>query len=187
MNNSPKLRRHVKKFTVGINDEYNKVTASAGPSTLGSSITFSIPQFGDFFNDMIVHAVISQPKLEAGTSTDVSDQSLMRWCAYPGERLLKKVKFEVNGNPLDEYTSDATNFHREFSVQPNKQVGWDRCMGQEEVEMGSLDQPNWASSGVAATAVKSRMCVSSKSGNQTPTGQKLGELELFIPLLFWCN
>jgi hypothetical protein len=140
---------------------------------------------------MVVHAVISQPTLAPGTSPYVSDQSLMRWCSYPGERLLKNVKFEVNGNPLDEYNSDATNFHREFSVQPNKQVGWDRCMGQEEVEMGSLDQPNWVGSGVSSTSVVSRMCVSSKSGNQTPTGQKSltadGDLELFIPLLFWCN
>lgn len=181
---------HFKPFAA-IGYEYNKVTASAGASSLGSSVTFSIPQFGDFFNDMVVHAVISQPTLETGTSTNVSDHSLMRWCAYPGERLLKNVKFEVNGNPLDEYNSDAVNFHREFNVQPNKQTGWARCMGQEELEVGSLDQPNWAESGVSPSKVVSRMVVSSKSGNQTPTGQKStasdGDLELFIPLLFWCN
>jgi hypothetical protein len=181
---------HFKPFAA-IGYEYNKVSASAGASILGSSVTFSIPQFGDFFNDMVVHAVIRQPDLQTGTSTNISDHNLMRWCSYPGERLLKNVKFEVNGNPLDEYNSDAVNFHREFSVQPNKKTGWGRCMGQEELEEGSLDQPNWVNSGVGPSAVVSRTVVSSKSGNQTPTGQKSvnsdGDLELFIPLLFWCN
>lgn len=184
---------HFKPFAA-IGYEYNKVTASAGSSNLGSSIVFSIPQFGDFFNDMIVHAVISQPTLTTGTGA-VSDQNLMRWCHYPGERLLKKVKFEVNGNPLDEYTSEATNFHREFCVQPNKQTGWNRCVGQEEVEQGQMDQPDWVDNGVAAADINSRLCVQSKSGLQTPTGQSstvkstdsTGDVELFIPLLFWCN
>jgi len=177
---------HFKPFAA-IGYEYNKVTPSAGASTLGSSVTFSIPQFGDFFNDMVVHAVITQPTLSSGTSTNPADQNLMRWCAYPGERLLKNVKFEVNGNPLDEYTRDAVNFHREFSVQPNKQTGWNRCMGQEEVEIGQLDQPDWVNSGVSAANIQSRTVVSSKSGHQTPTGQKTALVELFIPLLFWCN
>ena len=180
---------HFKPFAA-IGYEYNKVTASAGASTLGSSVTFSIPQFGDFFNDMVVHAVITQPTLGTGTG-GVSDQNLMRWCSYPGERLLKNVKFEVNGNPLDEYNSDAVNFHREFSVQPNKLTGWNRCVGQEETEMGQLDQPNWLNNGVAASTINYRTVVNTKSGIQTPTGQKSinsdGDVELFIPLLFWCN
>jgi hypothetical protein len=184
---------HFKPFAA-IGYEYNKVTASAGASKLGSSVTFSIPQFGDFFNDMIVHAIISQPTLTTGTGS-VSDQNLMRWCNYPGERLLKNVKFEVNGNPLDEYTSEATNFHREFCVQPNKQTGWNRCVGQEEVEHGQLDQPDWVANGVAASAIDARTCVQTKSGLQTPTGQSAtvkpvtsdGDVEMFIPLLFWCN
>jgi hypothetical protein len=115
----------------------------------------------------------------------------MRWCSYPGERLLKNVKFEVNGNPLDEYNSDAVNFHREFSVQPNKLTGWNRCVGQEETEMGQLDQPNWLNNGVAASTINYRTVVNTKSGIQTPSGQKSinsdGDVELFIPLLFWCN
>lgn len=164
------------------------MTSSSGTGTLGNTVQFSIPQFGDFFNDMVVHAVIKQPTVTYGAGVEsTSDQSLMRWCAYPGERLLKKVKFEVNGNPLDEYTSDAVNFHREFLVQPNKEVGWNRCVGQEESESGSLDQPNWADNGYSASEVNSRICVHSKSGLQTPTGPKTEDVELFIPLLFWCN
>lgn len=181
---------HFKPFAA-IGYEYNKVTNSAGSTTLASTITFSIPQFGDFFNDMVVHAVLTQPTLSkkdaSDQDVDPSDQNLFRWCAYPGERLLKKVKFEVNGNPLDEYTSDSTNFHREFLVQPNKEVAWGRCVGQEEPEPGFLDQPNWPDSGVAADDIAYRTAVTTTSGNQTPTGVKTSNLELFIPLLFWCN
>jgi hypothetical protein len=180
---------HFKPFAA-IGYEYNKVTATSGSSSLGSKITFSIPQFGDFFNDMVVHAVLSQPQLATQVnSLDVpaSRQNLMRWCAYPGERLLKKVKFEVNGNPLDEYTSDAVNYHREFSVQPNKKLAWERCVGQEEDQVGHVDQPNWVNSGVAASDITYRTNVGGSDGLQTPTGQKTGSVELFIPLLFWCN
>jgi hypothetical protein len=180
---------HFKPFAA-IGFEYNKVTTSAGSTTLGSKLVFSIPQFGDFFSDMVVHAVLEQPLL--GTTynnlpIDASRQNLMRWCAYPGERLLKRVRFNVNGNPLDDYTSDAVNYHREFCVQPNKELAWDRCMGQEEPQVGYLDQPNWAANGVPSSAVVSRTRVVDDAGLQTPTGQKVGDVELFIPLLFWCN
>ena len=111
----------------------------------------------------------------------------MRWCQFPGERLLKRVQQEVNGNPLDEYTSHATNMHREYRVRPNKRVGWNRCVGQEETENGWVRQPDWASSGVASAGVTHRVRAGVTRGNQTPTGQKSGDLEMFIPLLFWYN
>lgn len=188
---------HFKPFAA-IGYEYNKVNNTAGSATINTSTTskviFSIPQFGDFFSDMVVHVVMRQPTLAVtynNAPIEPSEQNLMRWCSYPGERLLKTVKFEVNGNPLDEYTSDAVNFHREFSVQPNKELGWNRCVGQEECEDGWLDQPNWAGSGLPATEIVHRMKAASASGIQTPTGQKDttsdGNVELFIPLLFWCN
>ena len=181
---------HFKPFAA-IGFEYNKVTTNSGSATLGSQITFSIPQFGDFFNDMVVHAIMDQPILETKDSSskpiDPSVQNLMRWCAYPGERLLKKVKFEVNGNPLDEYTSDAVNYHREFSIQPNKELAWQRCVGQEEDQTGYIDQPNWVNSGVSSSDISYRTKLDGCAGLQTPTGQKTGLVELFIPLLFWCN
>jgi hypothetical protein len=181
---------HFKPFAA-IGYEYNKVTSSSGNPSLGGSVQFSIPQFGDFFNDMIVHAVLEQPTLSIHDSDNKeipsSMQNLFRWCAYPGERLLKKVKFEVNGNPLDEYTSDAVNYHREFSVQPNKELAWDRCVGQEGVQSGFLDQPNWEGSNVPAKDVSYRTKMVGCNGLQTPSGIKTDDVELFIPLLFWCN
>jgi hypothetical protein len=181
---------HFKPFAA-IGYEYNKVAPQSGNVSLGSKIMFSIPQFGDFFNDMVVHVTMDQPVLSLkdsnGVAIEVSDQNLFRWCNYPGERLLKSVKFEVNGNPLDEYTSEATNFHREFCVQPNKKLAWDRCVGQEENQVGWLNQPNWEASYVAAAAINYRTQIVDNSGLQTPTGVKTGQVELFIPLLFWCN
>jgi hypothetical protein len=176
---------HFKPFAA-IGYEYNKVTPGAGSSSLGSDVTFSIPQFGDFFHDMVLYVKLKQPTLNS-TASSPSNEPLMRWCAYPGERLLESVEFEVNGNPLDKYYEDAVNFHREFSVQPNKELGWNRCVGQEEPEQGFLDQPNWADSGVSASSVVHRMAASAHSGDQTPTGQKDVSVykEMFIPLLFW--
>lgn len=176
---------HFKPFAA-IGFEYNKTTASSGNSQLGSDITFSIPQFGDFFHDMVLYVQLKQPVLTV-TAADVSNQPLMRWCPFPGERLLETCEFEVNGNPLDKYYNDDVNFHREFSVAPNKLTGWKRCMGQEETELGFVDQPNWVGSGVAPSSIVHRIATSSHSGDQTPTGQKDVSVykELLIPLLFW--
>jgi hypothetical protein len=176
---------HFKPFAA-IGFEYNKVNPTAGSSSLGSEITFSIPQFGDFFHDMVLYVKLKQPTLTSTAAAD-SEKPLMRWCPYVGERLLEYVEFEVNGNPLDKYYDDAVNFHREFCVLPNKEVGWNRCMGQEEPELGFIDQPNWANSGVDSASISHRVSASACSGAQTPSGQKVGDLELFVPLLFWCN
>lgn len=181
---------HFKPFAA-IGYEYNKVKPTSGTASLNSSgtsqISFSIPQFGDFFSDMVLHVVMKQPQLTYPASTAVSDQSLMRWCPYIGERLLRVVDFTVNGNPLDTYTVEATQFHREFCVQPNKRIGWNRCVGQEETEFGWVDQPNWVGSGIAASSINNRILTQSTSGLQTPSAQKILDVELFIPLLFWCN
>jgi hypothetical protein len=176
---------HFKPFAA-IGYEYNKVNTTAGNAAYGSDIQFSIPQFGDFFNDMILHVTLSQPVIN-NTGIDPSNQYLFRWCSFPGERLLENVSFNVNGNPLDSYDRPAVNYHREFSVQPNKLLSWYRCMGQEEPEQGFIDQPNWVSSGVDSKDVSHRVVMQTTSGAQTPSGTKTGDLELFIPLLFWCN
>ncbi len=141
-------------------------------------------------HDMVLHAILKQPALSS-TATNVSDEPAMRWCAFPGERLCKKTAFAVNGNPLDEYTVDAYNFHREYSVQPNKMTGWYRCMGQELPHKGFCDQPNWVNSGVEPSVNDHRFATEVYTGHQTPTGQKAQDdtdnVELFIPLLFWFN
>ena len=116
---------------------------------------------------MVLYVKMQQPTVTYTASAD-SDKPLMRWAPYPGERLCEIVEFEVNGNPLDKYYSSDYNFHREFSVQPNKQIGWDRCVGQQAVHSGIVDQPNWASSGIAPSAITTQMYATASNGDQTP-------------------
>lgn len=168
---------HFKPF-VALGFEYNKVNAGSGTVQLGGEVQFSIPQFGDFFNDMVLNVNLTAPSFTAN-EVAAADQAVARWCDYPGEMLLQKVSFEVNGNPLDQYTSDATVFHRKFLVQPNKKLGWDRCMGQQVARDGVLSSD-------AGTPDDHQVHVKVTDGAQTP---KLVQqsLSLFIPLLFWCN
>lgn len=187
------MNAHFKPFAA-IGFEYNKTRANAGTPSLGSTVQFSIPQFGDFFHDMTVHVILTQPVVTTSATVLPQDTPSMRWATFPGERLLKHVTFNVNGNPLDDYYFHATNFNRLFQVAPNKLVGWNRCVGQEDDLYGWVDQPNWVNNGVAppnnpasGSQLGYRQKTVVNNGNQTPTGQKLASLEMFIPLLFWCN
>ncbi len=196
------VNAHFKPFAA-IGYEYNKVRSPSTGSLTGSGqLQFSIQQFGDFFADMGVYVRLTVP-VGFVTYTDAlalttarENTPAIRWCSYPGERLFKKVSFDVNGNPLDSYTREVYNFFREFCVQPNKEVAWDRLMGQEERLSGFLRQPGINQTGAtdAATGLSNtgtlpaaqRVGVSVASGNQTPK-QTLADLELLIPLLFWFN
>lgn len=50
---------HFKPYAA-IGFEYSKVRPQSGNSVLGSGVTFSLPQFGDFFHDMVVRVQLSQ-------------------------------------------------------------------------------------------------------------------------------
>lgn len=174
---------------VAMGFEYYKVTASSGSVTLGSEINFQIPQYGDFFHDMVLYVRLKQPVLTANPGVEDSDKPLMRWCAYPGERIVPKYQFEINGNPLDEYYDDDVNLHREFMTGPHKMLSWERQMGQEEAEEGFFQQPNWSANGYAPADISHRFAAKVHAGDQTPSGQKdlTVSKELMIPLLFWFN
>ena len=167
------MNSHFKPFAA-IGYEYNKVLPSSGTVTLGSTVQFSLPQFGDFFHDMAFHVVLSDPTPTGGTTPTY------RWCQYPGERLCVKTEFNVNGNPLDEYYSQDYNFHRKLNLPANKIAGYNRCVGQENASDAEFYQAN-----VAPT--NSRICGLYKDGYQTPKSTAHGNLEMFIPLLFWFN
>jgi hypothetical protein len=157
--------------------EYHKVNPDSGGATLGTEVRFSIPQFGDFFNDMALYM-----KFNKAIYTPVAtapNQDVFRYCDYPGERLLQKVKFDVNGNPLDEYTADVYNFHRQFNIQPNKTVSWNRLVGQETPQEAYLAQQS-------LVQPSSRVKVSLCDGYQTPKGEH-DALVVMVPLLFWFN
>ncbi len=204
------MNAHFKPFA-SIGYEYNKVRAQSGVNQLNSEVTFSIPQFGDFFHDMVLHVKLAAPTVNRtdefllDSDSDQNDNlagrqnaPAFRWCDFPGERLMNRVSFQVNGNPLDEYTYHSMNFFREFIVTSNKKPGWFRCVGQEVCMPGWWRQPGTDMALSAAPSTDSgttwsgvgpsshRICSGVSTGAQTP---KLtpDSLELFIPLLFWFN
>lgn len=194
---------HFKPFAA-IGFEYNKVRASAGTVTLNSTVQFSIPQFGDFFHDMCLHIRLAAVTASAG--------STWRWCEYPGERIIDKAKFMVNGNPLDEYYKEDYNFYRQFELSASKRAGYNRCMGQQELYNAQVIPDDAGATGTslnsaavgsfgtaAASAVDSNgFWVQVSDGYQTvkaatthaltsTEGQRTDILELTVPLLFWFN
>lgn len=244
------VNAHFKPFAA-IGYEYNKVRANTGTPQFGGSVQFSIPQFGDFFNDMVVNVTLAATSATAGTvpafpayigADDQSSSStakvsakqnttsglytkytqeyvdlagnvqtvgaaasnFVRYAEYPGQRLFSKVKFEVNGNPLDEYTAEAYMYHQKFRVGPHKMTGWKRLIGQElpveaysdllsvagssnSATAGLVDQNGAAVSGwPAAAAVTARKLSQVVSGPQTPKATQPA-LDLWIPLIFWFN
>lgn len=168
------MNAHFKPFCA-IGFEYHKVNPDSGGAILGSEVRFSIPQFGDFFNDMALYVRFN--KVEYTPVAAPPNQDVFRYCDYPGERLLQRVKFDVNGNPLDEYTADVYNFHRQFNVQPNKRAAWDRLVGQESPQEAYLAQQS-------LVQPSSRVKVDLLDGFQTPKGEH-GALSVMVPLLFW--
>ena len=63
--------------------------------------------------------------LNAGES--VADN--VHYCDFPGERMVKAVKFEVNGNPLDDYNQWNYVFDRQFRLKADKKIGYYRNVG----------------------------------------------------------
>lgn len=183
--------------------EYDKVNSpSTGTLTGVGQLQFNIKQFGDFIGDMAVYVRITVPNDfvtytdDDPTLTDRHNVPALRWASYVGERLFKNVKFDVNGNPLDEYTREAYNFYREFVLTPNKLPAWKRLMGQEAPLSGFLRQPgcDLTGSSDSATGIANlglapqdhRVAMNVHVGNQTPKST-LSDLELIIPLIMWFN
>jgi len=130
----------------------------------------------------------------------------VRYCEYPGQRFFTKVQFEVNGNPLDEYDQASMFFFQKFRVTPNKQVGWDRLVGQEVPVNGYSDvlafqgASSWPSQINGLTDVNGNALVAAPTnastgarkqvkivnGFQTPQITQPA-LDMWIPLLFWFN
>ena len=153
------VNAHFKPFAA-IGFEYNKVRPASGQPTLGSTVQFSIPQFGDFFYDMVIRTRLSQVQgnytpytiaipgattnflfdafgrtlgsvAVGAAATTVNVQNLVRYCEFPGNRLITGVKFDVNGNPLDQYSSNVTIMLEKFTVPVGKRVGYNRLTGQQ--------------------------------------------------------
>ena len=161
--------------------EYSRTPKSS--VTLESQVEFDIPQFGDFFSDMVVNVVFDTVTASAtGSAADASDVALCRYCDYPGERLFRKVQFTVNNAPLDEYYQEVYPFHRQFKVTADKLAGWNRAVGHSGANRAVAEYLSTTSSTAAPLGNQLEMRV--LNGYQTyKTSQP--RLSLNIPLLFW--
>jgi len=176
------VNSHFKPY-VAIALEYYKVTSNN--VTLGTTIQLSIPQYGDFFSDMVLNVIIKAPTTSyTGTAVDASDCVLYKYCDYPGERLLQQTSFEVNSNPLDTYYSDTYVLHRQFRVTKDKLPGWNRCMGQESPDVGTYCMGDTVATTTAPVTARTKVDVF--DGYQTYK-EVQEDLNLWIPLLFWFN
>lgn len=248
------VNAHFKPFAA-IGYEYNKVRSGSGQTQYGGSVQYSIPQFGDFFHDMVVNARLAAASATTWTNSDIpafpgfigdiddvvtntssvsavsnnpvytrytyeyvtedgsivdrgaaTGQNYVRYCEFPGQRLFKHVKFDVNGNPLDEYDTTVAMMHQKFHVAPGKQSGYKRLVGQEVPDVGYSDLCSIAGSspfgsdhvgltlqagGTAPIApvnasLTARKEVQVVHGPQTPKVSQ-PELDMWIPLHFWFN
>jgi hypothetical protein len=164
------MNAHFKPFAA-IAYEYDRIGTQEGLPDFGSTVSFSIPQFGDFFHDMCIHVI-----LEGFTATVPGDQ--VQYCEYPGHRLAKQVEFEVNRNILDEYDSDVYNFHYNFFVPEHKRKNWLRNVGQE------IPRPAVLTQNLGVDPYREQKWI--LDGPQTPKGAH-PRVEMWIPLLFWFN
>lgn len=265
------MNAHYKPF-VAIGYEYNKVKVQNGVPSFGTQVVFSVPQFGDFFYDIVCRvtfgswgtAADSTPeqngvgvdqfdsqgnkvtlasgqvynpsfqassfpqgdvndvastgfanyyrlvrydgrtlvdggvgassKVEAGFS-DVTQSAarafvnLVRWVEYPANRLFKKVWFNVNNNPLDEYNDVASVMYQKFCVPVNKEVGYNRMTGQEvphdawsgvknvnvlQSDNGATAAQNWVTNVKTATGLGSAILSTQQGDAVDENGQNWG-------------
>lgn len=160
---------------VAIASEYNKVkpfgdgTSYIGPAS--STIEFAFPAYGNFTSDMFLHIKLKPIGSDTATTPTVTNP-LFRFCAYPGVKLLKKVRLNSAQLVIDEYSPDDVIANSKFFLTEDQKAGWNTCMGQQ-TQKEAIYYAN------SFTGQLTYM-----DGAQTP---KLyhESLELFIPLQFW--
>lgn len=89
--------------------------------------------------------------------------------------MFKEIKFDINGNPLDEYDTYSYVFYRNFKLKEDKRVGYYRCVGQElPVKIAYQKNADHRLGGYLL------------SGLQTPKKEQ-PEFQIWQKLLFWFN
>jgi hypothetical protein len=160
---------------VSIASEYIKIKSS-GDATVnisksGGTLNFTCPNYGHFTSDMVIYLKIKAIGNQNIYSPTI-DNPYLRYCAYPGVRLLKKVTFHSDQVIIDEYNRDDVIANSKFFMNEEQKRGWEKCIGQQEKK-----EANYYANGFVANLYY-------KDGYQTP---KLfhDTFELFIPLEFW--
>jgi hypothetical protein len=158
--------------------EYRKITPDGAPAW-GASLTYSIPQAGDFFSDFGIRFTTAAVTcaasfaIPAGIAADTYLQlpsgelrqnggaaldAVAQFASYPGERAVEKLSFSVNANTLDEYTHKTSAAYRKHYIPASKLAGYKRLVGQQvprdahsAPHAHSGQNPDW--DGAAALAV----------------------------------
>ncbi len=152
--------------------------------SFNSPISFEIPQYGDFFSDMVVHMVIDSATAQytSGSPVDASDVAVWRYCNRPGEKIFTNVAFSVASSNLDSYERLVYPLTRQTCIPAHKLAGWDRCMGQSSDLEAYYGYPTTT----GAVPQPQIMKFALNGGFQTYQ-QTQPALNLFVPLLFWFN
>jgi hypothetical protein len=138
----------------------------------GSSSRITIPINGDFFTDMVLYFRLSSFKAK-------SAENKVRYCEFPGHRMIREVRFVMDGTVLDRYNAEDINFFYDFNVSDSQKSGWKRCVGQEVPKTAIFIQD--------PTHQEVREQKKVFDGYQT-LKRTQDEMEIFLPLQFWfCN
>ena len=154
---------------VSMGYEYRKTPCSEGSGELGTTVAFKIEQYGDFFNDMVIH--IRLAGLKAKNAGDK-----VRYASFLGHKLIKKAKIQIQNNVIDDYTDNEYNAYYNFHVLAHKKIGWLRNMGQEIPTLG------YVTANPATDETREYRWFG--DGNQT-FKREHEVVDLWIPLLFW--
>ena len=162
---------------VAIASEYTKIGGAANViGKTGPSITFTLPSYGDFTNDLVLHVRIYPVGNKNAYLTNIEPTEttpLYRYCAYPGIRLLESVELRSSGGVLiDSYLPEDVLAYKNFFVSRDHKAGWERCYGQDEVQSATYNSRSF-------TGV-----LNYSNGYQTPKMYH-DYLDMFIPLHFW--
>lgn len=157
----------------------------------GSETIISIPLYGEFISDVVMAVEINPVSApNAAFWNDLSGTiapngtELIAYVNHPGHQFMSDVLFEVNGNKLDQYSSNVMNFHYKFYVPPNKQYAWNKIVGQENPRDGYAFAAGSIGSSQIMRGSGIRQVMSFVDGYQTPKPAQ-PKLYMLIPLLFW--
>lgn len=153
---------------VSIAHEYSK-TLPRGIPTLGQSFKFTMPVYGEFVNDAVVH-------IRLDNFGAISNLDKVRYVEMLGHRLMKNTRFKLNEVTLDEYTSDRYNIHWQYKVPVGKESAYLRTIGQETPVQG------YVTAEPAVDEVREYRMIG--DGPQTFKNRQPA-IDLWIPLLFW--
>jgi hypothetical protein len=154
---------------VAMAHEYSKIFPNKGVPGFEKTFSFSICQYGDFVNDCTLYVKLTG--LKGNTELDK-----VRYCDFPGHRLLERTSFKVSNAELDYYTSDTYNSYYIHKIPPNKLNGYLNNIGQEIPKVGYL----------VADPVTDEVREYRWFGNGPQTFKNIQpDLEMWIPTLFW--